>query len=237
MSNTYLKNCFTAGARIFKDTDSLSESLPFKLIFSIIFTLLMCVSASTFFYLPFTPVPITMQVFTVLLSGIILGKYWALSSQVLYILMGACGLPVFSGFKDIYTAFPGPTGGYIIGFAVSAYVTGLIYEKISIKTNRQELICFLIRKKNNENKNFKIASCNKISFKKSIFIFTACFTGFLVIHFCGFLHLAGYFYSMNHYRNIPEIIIRTVKLGFGPFILFDLLKIMIIVSLQKMIKF
>ena len=69
-----------------------------KLSFSIVFVILMAISANSFIYLPFTPVPMTMQVFTVLMAALVLGSRWALASQVLYIAMGLAGVPVFAGF-------------------------------------------------------------------------------------------------------------------------------------------
>jgi len=107
--------------------------ISIKLSFSIIFAVLMAVSANSFFYLPFTPVPVTMQVLTVLFSAIMLGGPWALTSQLLYISMGLSGLPVFAGFKSGPMVLAGPTAGYIIGFAVAAYFCGFLYQNMNSK--------------------------------------------------------------------------------------------------------
>jgi biotin transport system substrate-specific component len=74
--------------------------------------------------LPFTPVPITMQTFFVLSSGVALGAFWGSFSQILYILMGAFGFPYFSGWSAGVKTIIGPTGGYIIGFAIASYLSG-----------------------------------------------------------------------------------------------------------------
>ena len=97
-----------------------------KAAFTIIFAVLMAVSANAFLYLPFTPVPITLQVLTVIFSALMLGGPLAMASQVLYISMGLAGLPVFAGFIGGPAALLGPTGGYIIGFALAAYITGFL---------------------------------------------------------------------------------------------------------------
>lgn len=76
--------------------------------------------------LPFTPVPINLATLSVLLSGGLLGARWGFFSQVVYILIGACGLPVFAGFSGGFHAIAGPTGGYIVGYAVSAFLTGFL---------------------------------------------------------------------------------------------------------------
>ena len=72
--------------------------------------------------LPFTPVPITGQVFAVLLAGVLLGKHFGALSQVFYVGLGAAGLPWFSGWSS--SALSGLTGGYLIGFIVAAGLAG-----------------------------------------------------------------------------------------------------------------
>jgi biotin transport system substrate-specific component len=70
------------------------------------------------FPLPHTPVPVTGQVFAVLLSGILLGRAWGGLSQVLYVGLGAVGVPWFA-------AWPlGPTAGFLLGFIVAATAIG-----------------------------------------------------------------------------------------------------------------
>jgi biotin transport system substrate-specific component len=79
--------------------------------------------------LPFTPVPMTLQVFVVLLSAGLLGSRLGAISQLEYALIGACGLPVFSGGNGGLAALAGPTGGYIAGFAVCAFVVGWLLDR------------------------------------------------------------------------------------------------------------
>ena len=89
--------------------------------------------------LPFTPVPINLATLSVLLSGALLGKKGGAISQVVYTLLGAIGLPVFANFLSGIGVIFGPTGGYIIGYIVAAFVVGIIIEK----TNRN-LITYLL---------------------------------------------------------------------------------------------
>ena len=79
-------------------------------------------------YLPFTPVPITLQTFFVLLSGAVLGKKLGGMSQLGYLTLGAVGLPVFTGAGGIGYFF-GPTGGYLIGFLLASWVIGKMLEE------------------------------------------------------------------------------------------------------------
>jgi biotin transport system substrate-specific component len=76
--------------------------------------------------LPGTPVPITLQVPAVLIVGGLLGPSLGASSLVLYLLMGAAGLPVFApgGLPGIARLF-GPTGGYLLAYPLAAAIAGL----------------------------------------------------------------------------------------------------------------
>lgn len=80
--------------------------------------------------IPVADIAFTMQTFAVFLSLGILGGKWGTVSILLYLLMGAVGLPVFSGFQGGFGTLLGVTGGYIWGFLFS----GLVYwalERIS----------------------------------------------------------------------------------------------------------
>ncbi len=80
-------------------------------------------------YVPFTPVPLTLQTFFVLAAGVVLGARWGAVSQLLYLFAGMLGLPIFAGgaFGAAYLA--GPTGGYLIGFIPAALFVGYVYRR------------------------------------------------------------------------------------------------------------
>jgi biotin transport system substrate-specific component len=86
-------------------------------------------SAQVRFPLPFTPVPVTGQTFAVLLTGALLGSRLGAASILSYWAMGACGLPVFSGWGAGWAVASGPTGGYILGFIAAAFVVGWFAER------------------------------------------------------------------------------------------------------------
>ena len=86
-------------------------------------------SIGAFIAIPFVPVPITLQTFFVMLSGMLLGKRLGALSQLFYLFLGAIGLPVFSGGGSGIGFMAGPTGGYLIGFVLGAYAVGLVTEK------------------------------------------------------------------------------------------------------------
>lgn len=79
--------------------------------------------------IPLPLIPITGQTLAVGLVVTILGTKYGSLSVLLYILLGAIGLPVFSGFSGGLGIIVGPTGGYIIGFLVQAYLMGLYMDK------------------------------------------------------------------------------------------------------------
>jgi biotin transport system substrate-specific component len=82
-----------------------------------------------FISIPFYPVPLTLQIFFVLLSGSILGKKLGALSQIIYLGLGVIGAPVFHNFSGGIGILLGPTGGFLFGFIPGAYMTGLFYEK------------------------------------------------------------------------------------------------------------
>ncbi|KOS68682.1 biotin synthase [Lysinibacillus contaminans] len=79
--------------------------------------------------LPFSPVPITGQTLAIGLVVTILGAKLGTLSVLLYILLGAAGMPVFSGMSGGLGIVVGPTGGYIVGFLPTAFIMGLYLQK------------------------------------------------------------------------------------------------------------
>lgn len=80
--------------------------------------------------LPFTPVPLTLQNFGVLVVGLVLGPRRAFAALVLYLAEGAAGLPVFNpaGPGGILQ-LTGPTGGYLMAYPLVAALAGFWFEK------------------------------------------------------------------------------------------------------------
>jgi biotin transport system substrate-specific component len=94
--------------------------------FSALFTVAMVAAAHVRIPLPFTPVPVTLQTFVVLVAGLCLGSMWGGLSQAQYIGLGLLGAPAFAGGV---AAFVGPTGGYLVGMVIAAVLTGAIYAR------------------------------------------------------------------------------------------------------------
>lgn len=79
--------------------------------------------------LGFTPVPVTGQTLGVLLIAATLGSRGAVGAVALYLLEGSAGMPFFSSGGAGLAHLLGPTGGYLVGFIVSAYLGGMFCEK------------------------------------------------------------------------------------------------------------
>jgi len=89
-------------------------------------SILLAISAKV--QVPFWPVPMTMQTFVVLMIGAHAGFRLAFATVLLYLIEGAIGLPVFSTGAGL-AFMAGPTGGYLLGFLVSAVVVSGLFAK------------------------------------------------------------------------------------------------------------
>ena len=83
--------------------------------------------------MPLGPVPINMVHIPIFLSAWILGPKLAMLAQIVYILMGIVGLPVFSGFTAGLGHVIGPAGGFIWSYPVVAFVSGCIFKMTKLK--------------------------------------------------------------------------------------------------------
>jgi biotin transport system substrate-specific component len=79
--------------------------------------------------LPFTPVPITGQTFAVLLVGASLGTARGGAAGILYVLLGIAGAPVYADGGHGWSVVTGASGGYLVGCALAAALTGYLAER------------------------------------------------------------------------------------------------------------
>jgi biotin transport system substrate-specific component len=97
------------------------------MVYASLFAALTAVGA--FLAIPIGPVPIVLQNMFVFLAGLLLGGRWGLASVGVYLLAGACGLPVFAGGLGGISRFIGPTGGYLIGYLPAVFLIGTMSQK------------------------------------------------------------------------------------------------------------
>ena len=70
-------------------------------------------------------VPMTMQTFAITLAAVVLGSKLSAIATLVYLLLGAVGVPVLANFSGGIDKFVGPTGGFLISFPIMAYIIGL----------------------------------------------------------------------------------------------------------------
>lgn len=106
----------------------LPGSLAWKAVVVLAGSAVIALAAQVKIVVPFSPVPITGQTFAVLLVAAALGRL-GLASVVGYLVEGAVGLPVFAGGAAGAAYLTGPTGGYLLGFALAAAIVGSAAER------------------------------------------------------------------------------------------------------------
>ncbi|MFH1507879.1 MAG: biotin transporter BioY [Candidatus Omnitrophota bacterium] len=103
-----------------------------------VFVVLTALGAFVRVPLPFTPVPITLQTFFVLLSGAMLGPVGGSFSQLSYFILGLAGIPLFTLSGSGISYLAGPTTGYILGFIIVGFLIGK-----SIRTSHKSLFSIM----------------------------------------------------------------------------------------------
>jgi biotin transport system substrate-specific component len=81
-------------------------------------------------FLPFSPVPLTLQTFFVLLGAAALGNNRGVIVQLVYVFLGIAGLPVFSAAGSGLSYLAGPTAGYLFGFIAASLFMGQVLKRL-----------------------------------------------------------------------------------------------------------
>lgn len=100
------------------------------------------IAAAAWITLPLGAVPVTLQVFVVVLAALLLVPRWAAASMGLYVALGAIGLPIFSGAKGGVGVLVGPTGGYLVGFVAGALIGSLV--RVALEKRAGQFIADII---------------------------------------------------------------------------------------------
>ncbi len=134
--------------------------------------------------LPFTPVPLVLQCHLCLFLGAALGSKRGAMAVLLFILQGMFGLPVFAKGASGFTALLGPTGGYLVGYVVGAFLSGYLFERAQTRSVKSAFLSML--------------------------------AGNAAVHFFGVAYLATFIGLSS-----------AVLLGFVPFIVTDVIKLLV----------
>jgi len=102
-----------------------------------LFTALTAMGA--FISIPVGPVPITLQTLFVLLSGILLGPKLGAISQLIYVILGLIGIPIFAEFSGGLQSVLKPSFGFLIGFIPAAYIVGRIIKNSRFTVHNSQL--------------------------------------------------------------------------------------------------
>lgn len=102
------------------------------------------IAVCSFITVPVGTVPFTLQTFAVFVAAGLLGARRGTLSVVAYIIIGAIGIPVFSKMTGGVGVLTGPTGGFIIGFILTALIIGLLPRVIKVGDKRIKLVVLFI---------------------------------------------------------------------------------------------
>lgn len=160
-------------------------------------------AVGAFISLPLGPVPITLQTLFVILSGVLLGAKLGALSQIVYIVLGLIGLPVFSGFTGGPQIVLKPSFGFAIGFVFAAFIVGKIVEGNSQFTVHNAQF-------EKENSQYKIR------------IWVASIVGTIVIYLLGIPYM---YYVLNVVMSKGLSLDAVLKMGLWMFIPGDILKL------------
>ena len=93
--------------------------------------------------IPIGPIPVTLGTFMLALTAYILGNVYGCIATLVYILIGLTGIPVFSGFKGGMGVVAGVTGGFILGYPIYAFLTGLTVFSKRLSGSLKVIVMFL----------------------------------------------------------------------------------------------
>ena len=116
---------------------SFQKTLTSRIILAVAATVLVAVCAHISLPLPFTPVPLTLQTFAVILVGMALGPIAGFSAMVLYLAQGAMGLPMFTPHGPGGVAqLMGPTAGFLFSYPLAAASAGWVVGVLDNRASR-----------------------------------------------------------------------------------------------------
>lgn len=147
-------------------------------------------------------VPITVQNLFCILAGSILGSFYGFSSVVIWMILGAAGIPLFANAHGGLGILFGPTGGYIWGYALGALFTGMTLGSPKITENTKSL-------------------------KFAVKLALLSFTGYALVYLPGI----PWFMHVMAAKGSPKSFSDALKLTFIPFIPGDLIKWLITIPL------
>lgn len=124
-------------------SDVKSKTIVWKELMTVLGGVILLFAASQV-EIPLNPVPITLQTVAVMLIGLTYSPRRAVESHLIWLGLGAVGIPVFSGFAGGMSHVVGPTAGYMAGFVVSTFLMATLKEKFSLNSWRSDVLLCLM---------------------------------------------------------------------------------------------
>jgi biotin transport system substrate-specific component len=132
-----MQSAISAQSGLLHRTKTLQESIPGRIVVAFAATTLVAACAHVSMPLPFTPVPLTLQNFAVLLVGMALGPVAGFLTMVLYLAQGAMGLPMFTPSGPVGVArLLGPTAGFLFAYPLAAASAGWVVRALQNVSSR-----------------------------------------------------------------------------------------------------
>lgn len=110
---------------------SKTKSKTLRIVMCALFAALIAISAQV--TIPLPAMPITLQTFGVALCAAVGGMLTGTVSTAVYLLIGAVGVPVFSGMKGGFAVLLGPSGGFLFGFILMALFCGMKMKNLPLR--------------------------------------------------------------------------------------------------------
>jgi biotin transport system substrate-specific component len=166
------------------------------LILSAFFAILTGVGGQFSLPLPFSPVPVSMQFFVVLMSGLLLGPKYGPISQMVYIALGLLGAPVFAGGTGGLHRVLSPSFGFLVGYVLASWTAGWLGAKIRLP--------------------------REAAWRGFVLYSLVSFAATGVLYAVG---LPWFHVNMNYVAGAEMSFLRSAQLAFLPFLVPDTLKV------------
>ena len=155
--------------------------------------------------IPLGPVPIVLQNMLCILTAVLLGGFYGCLPTALFLIAGLIGIPVYSGGTSGIAVWLGPTGGFLPGYLLGAFVSGLIAKKPSIEEK-------------------------KLSWKNVLKLCLAVTAGMIILYVPGVIHFSRWAIAADRVPADKSPFAYTMLACVIPYIPGDIIKIVIAVA-------
>lgn len=180
-----------------------------KISFIALFAAIICIGC--FMKIPLGPVPIVLQNMLCILTAVLLGGFLSGIPTALFLLAGLIGLPVYSGGTGGIAVWAGPTGGFLYGYLIGAFLAGFIAGKPSVEEK-------------------------KFSWKILIKLIIAVLAGMIVLYIPGIIHFTRWAINGSKVPADKSAFAFTMGACVLPYLPGDALKIIVAVPLALKIR-